>query len=68
MVPLFVNETIHFPLGENATQVTKNICPSIGAIMSWPVSTFQTRIILSKEPEKTPLPSGENATELTEKV
>ena len=58
-------ETMDFPSGENATEVTQAVCPVIGSEMSSPVSTSQTRNVSSAEPDKMCFPSEEKATEVT---
>ena len=56
---------MRLPSGENATDLTELVCPLNGPETTSPVSTFQTRIWLSEEPETIRFPSGENATEYT---
>ena len=58
-------ETMCWPSGENATEVTKSECPLNGPATVSPVMVFHTQIVLSLEPETMCWPSGENATEFT---
>jgi hypothetical protein len=44
-------ETIHWPSGENATEVTLLVCPVNGPITVTPVAGFHKRTVLSEEPE-----------------
>ena len=56
------------PSGENATELTDQVCPWRG-LPTWPpVCASQTRMVSSEEPDTMCLPSGENATELTDQV
>ena len=53
------------PSGENATDVTLNVCPCRGDPTSCPVDTSQMHTVLSEDPETMCMPSGENATDVT---
>ena len=53
------------PSGENATELTEEVCPWKGlSICQQPICASQTRIV-SLEHDTMSLPSGENATDLT---
>src|SRR6266702_3641278 len=56
---------MRWPSGENATDLTEDVCPVNGPATFSPV-VFHTRIVRSSEPETMRWPSGENATDLTE--
>jgi len=53
------------PSGENATDMTQDLCPSSGGRSSSPVSASQSRMVLSPDADAMHLPSGENATDVT---
>src|SRR6266702_880752 len=60
------DETMCWPSGENATDLTVDVCPVNGPASVSPVVALHTRIFPSKEPETMRWPSGENATDLTQ--
>ncbi|KAJ7847272.1 hypothetical protein B0H14DRAFT_3453921 [Mycena olivaceomarginata] len=55
-------DTTRVPSGENATDETKSLWPTI-LVTSAPVVASQIHTVLSSEPDTTRAPSGENATE-----
>jgi hypothetical protein len=57
---------LHFADKLNATELTQWECPRNGPETTSPVSASHTRIVLSQEPDTMRVPSGENATEMTE--
>src|SRR6266702_2215947 len=59
---------MRWPTGENATDLTEEVCPVNGPASFSPVVAFHTRIVRSSEPETMRWPSGENATDPTEDV
>jgi hypothetical protein len=61
-------DTIFFPSGEKATDVTDSVWPSNGPRMLDPDSASQTRNVLSCEPDTSFFPSGEKATDKTKFV
>ena len=58
-------ETMYWPSGENATELTELVCPVKGPAAVSPVMAFHTQIVRSKEPETMCWLSGENATDRT---
>jgi hypothetical protein len=54
-----------WPSGENATDLNELVCPVKGPATVSPVVVFNTRIVVSFEPETMCWPSGENPTDLT---
>ena len=56
---------MHWPSGENATELTESICPVNGPATISPVMAFHTQTVLSPEPETIVWPSGEKFTEVT---
>ena len=54
-------ETMYFPSGENATEVTQSVWPLNGSETSFPVCASHILIVLSCDPETVYFPSGENA-------
>src|SRR5204863_416064 len=61
-------DTMCMPSGENATDVTKDVCPCRGDPTSCPVDTSQMHTVLSSDPDTMCMPSGENATDVTQSV
>ena len=59
-------ETICFPLGEKATELTLLLWPVRGWPICCSVSASQTQTVLSYEPETICFPLGEKATDLTQ--
>src|SRR2546423_848313 len=59
---------MRMPSGENATELTQEVCPSSGPSTICPLCPSHTCIVESLEPETMRMPSGENATKLTELV
>src|SRR6266702_3604766 len=59
---------MRWPSGENATELTEDVCAVKGPATVSPVVAFHTRIVPSEEPETNRWPSGENATDSTESV
>src|SRR6266702_1085965 len=59
---------MRWPSGENATDLTEDVCPGNGHASISPVVVFHTRIVPSPELETMRWPSGENATDQTEDV
>src|SRR6267154_391610 len=62
-----------FPYGKNAAELTPStspssatLCPVRGARSGSLVSASHNRIVVSSDPDTMRLPSGENATELTQ--
>jgi hypothetical protein len=53
-------ETMCWPSGENATNMTQSVCPVKGPATVSPVMAFHTRIALSRKPEMMYWPSDEN--------
>ncbi len=68
IVPSSEPETMWWPSGENATELTERVCPVNGLNTVSLVVAFHTRIVPSKEPETMWWPSGENETELTQRA
>src|SRR6266571_4086667 len=66
IVPSKQPETMCWPFGENATDMTESGCPLKGPATVSPVVAFHIRIVPSEEPETMSWPSGENATDPTE--
>ena len=65
IVPSSEPETMYWPFGENATDLTEFVCPVKGSAAVSPVVAFHTQIVRSFEPETMRWPSGENATDRT---
>ena len=53
--------------GKNATAVTQLVCPA-RVVPAVPVASSHSRAVLSREPVRTRLPSGENETSVTQLV
>ena len=54
-------EAKYSPFGENATLVTREVCP-VRVLMSSQFNTLQRQIVLSLDPDAKYYPFGENAT------
>src|SRR6267154_3659295 len=63
MVLSHAPDTMRFPSGEIATDITVLVCPRRGAPNVSPVSVSHIWIVPSCEPHAMRFPSGENATE-----
>ena len=55
---------LELPSGEKATDLTEPVCP-VSVRRQRPLCTCHTLSVLSEEPERMYLPSGEKATEFT---
>src|SRR6266702_436047 len=68
IVPPCEPETMRWPSGENAKDMTGCLCPVNGPAAVSPVVAFHTRIVPPCELETMRWPSGKNATDMTECV
>ena len=60
---------MYLPSDENTNVlVTESVCPWRGLLTWPPLCIFQSRIVLSEEPDTMCFPSGEKATDQTESV